>query len=118
MVVDENGCIAEDEIVIQVLKNRDVFIPNAFSPNGDGVNDWLTVFGGRQVKEVHQFLVYSRWGEVVFEAYNFLPNDLSEGWNGRFKGDPMNPGVLVYWAEVEFIDGFRLFLKGDVTLMR
>ena len=102
----------------QVLKNREVYIPNAFSPNGDGINDWLTVFASDQVKKVNQFLVYNRWGEVVFEAHNFLPNNLSVGWDGTFKGEPLNPSVLVYWAEVEFVDGLVILFKGDVTIVK
>ena len=68
--VDENGCEREDDILINVLKDREVYIPNAFSPNGDGVNDGFTVFAGSQVLRVKNLKIYNRWGEVVFENFN------------------------------------------------
>lgn len=118
-VVDRNGCRAEDRITIFVERNRRVFIPNAFSPNDDGINDIFTVFADpRQVRQVKSFLVFNRWGETMFELYNFLPNNPSFGWNGRHREQLMNAGVYVYYAELEFNDGEILLYKGDVTLIR
>ncbi len=116
--VDINGCVDTDDITIFVEKNRHVFIPNVFTPNDDGVNDLFNVFGGDDVEKIHVLKVYNRWGEVMYEHTDFLPNDLSVGWDGYFKGKKMNPGVFVYFAEIEFKDGFKTIYKGDVALRK
>ncbi|MEY3368292.1 MAG: hypothetical protein RI973_1447, partial [Bacteroidota bacterium] len=117
-VIDTNGCSASDNVALYVKKEREVFIPNAFSPNGDGTNDIFMIFAGRDVVKVKSFLVFSRWGEVVFEYRDFLPNDPAFGWDGNFRGSFLNPGVFTWHALVEFIDGEEVLFKGDVTLMR
>ncbi len=118
-VIDENGCRASDDLTIVMQKDRRVYIPTAFSPNGDGTNDKFFPFGDEsQIVKIKKFLIFNRWGEVVHEAENFNPNDPSEGWDGNFKNERMNPGVFVYFAEVEFIDGLVEIYKGDVTLMK
>jgi gliding motility-associated-like protein len=117
-VVDENGCVAEDEVTVFVDRPYDVFIPNAFSPNNDGNNDRLVVFAGDDVRKINYFQIFSRWGEPVFEVYNFFPNDPTYGWDGTHRSREMNAAVFVYIVEVEFIDGEVVLFKGDVTLMR
>ncbi len=112
------GCRASDDIRVNVNKDRNVFIPNAFSPDGDGTNDIFMIFGGQGVVEVLSFRVYDRWGELMFEDSNFMTNDPSHGWDGTFRGQELNPGVFVFAAEVEFIDGVRIPYAGDVTLVR
>ena len=67
---------------------------------------------------VKSFLVFDRWGNALHEYHNFQPNDPATGWNGVYKGQPMNPGVFVYYAEVLFKDGETEIFKGDVTLIR
>ncbi len=118
VVTDENDCTASDEILILIDKEREVYIPNAFSPNGDGVNDLFMIYANVGVEEILTFRVFDRWGELVFEDKNFLPNDVAHGWDGMFLGKFMNPGVLVYMAEVRFFDGVELLYKGDVTLLK
>jgi len=118
-VIDENGCTASAQTVVVVDKERRVYIPNAFSPNGDGQNEGLTVFTDLlSVKQVNTLQIFSRWGEKLFENNNFQPNQEGEGWNGFFGNEKMMSGVYVYFAEVEFIDGHREIFKGDVTLFR
>ncbi|MFK8104873.1 MAG: gliding motility-associated C-terminal domain-containing protein, partial [Saprospiraceae bacterium] len=117
-VFDENGCPGEDVIVVEVDKNRNVFIPNVFTPDGDGSNDFFSVFTGAGVEEVRFMQVYSRWGEKLYERNNFLPNNAgSDGWDGTFKGKTMNPGVYVYLIEVVFTDNVVLLYRGDVTVL-
>jgi len=118
-VADENGCIAKDNLTIYVRRNRDVFIPNAFSPDNDGTNDVLMIFAGDEVVRIKSFQVFNRWGESVFEVYNFQPNDPIYGWNGAGRGGQIfNAAVFVYLAEVEFLDGSTQLYTGDVSLMR
>lgn len=117
-VTDVDGCTATDDITVEVIKNFDTFIPNAFSPNNDGINDVFMIFGGKSVAAVSRLVVYNRWGELVHEAAGFPPNSSVFGWDGTFKGKPLSPGVFVYYTEVIFLDGTVQALKGDVTLIR
>ena len=117
-VMDLTGCVATDSVRISVIKNRPVYIPNAFSPNGDGPNDRFTVYAGPAVEGIQSLKVFDRWGDLVFERGDFAPNDESIGWDGMFNGRMMNSGVYVYLAEVRFIDGFVVRFKGDVTLVK
>lgn len=117
VIVDENGCTAEDLIMVVVEKDRNAYVPSGFSPNGDDLNDLLVVHG-KDISKVRIFRVYDRWGEMVFEDADFDANDDSRGWDGSFKGQKMNPGVFVWYTEVEFIDGSVEVYKGNTTLIR
>jgi gliding motility-associated-like protein len=117
-VTDLTGCIATDSVRIGVIKNRPLYIPNAFSPNNDGPNDRFTIYAGPSVESIQSLQIFDRWGEQVFSRQDFAPNDESQGWDGTFNGRLLNPGVFVYMAEVRFIDGFTARYKGDVTLVR
>lgn len=117
-IIDENGCEARDELTIFVEKRRPVFIPNVFSPNDDGFNDIFYIQGGDQLVKVKSFIIFTRWGESVFELLNFEPNDPAFGWDGTHRGRELNSGVYVYLAEIEFNDGEVLIYKGDLALMR
>lgn len=90
-----------------------------FSPNGDGVNDWVYVFGsGEKVTNVRLFEIFDRWGNKVFSKENVRPNVPDSGWNGQYHTETCVPGVYTYWAEVELINGKHWIIKGDVTLIR
>ena len=115
-VMDENGCYDEDHLMIFVEKNRYVYIPNAFNPDGHPENRVFMIYAGKGVVKVNQFQVFGRWGEKIFQANDFQPNDASFGWDGTFKGEKLNPGVFVYFAEIEFSDGLKIIYKGDVTI--
>jgi len=118
-IIDENGCEASDEILIEVDKTRRVYIPDVFSPNGDGINDRFFISGDAgQITEVRRFAILSRWGELLYTASGFQPNDPLTGWDGTYRNESVNPGVFVYVAEIEFIDGVVLTYTGDVTLLR
>jgi gliding motility-associated-like protein len=115
---DENGCRAADQILIRVDLVSRLFIPNAFSPNGDNINDRFVIFAASEVQQIDRLLIFDRWGTQVFFAQNFAPNDESFGWDGLHRGQPCAPGVYVYFAEVSFIDGRTELFRGDVTLVR
>lgn len=112
------GCIATDSVTVTINPVRPVYIPNAFTPNFDGINDNFLVFGSPAVSQVRRLDVYSRWGNHVFHSENVAPNDELLGWDGNFNGRPLNPGVFVYLAEVEFLDGEVKQYSGDVTLIK
>lgn len=118
LVTDSRGCTALADILVRVNQVRPLFIPNAFSPDGDGRNDKLVVFGGNNIRNIVRFSIFDRWGETMFQQNNFQPNDPDYGWDGDFKGNKMDPGVYIYYAEVEFIDGEVILFKGSVTLVR
>lgn len=115
---DIQGCSDSTSFTINVDEAVRVFVPNAFSPNGDGNNEVLVVYSPGDVQKVKAFRVFSRWGELVFEQQNFPPNFEGYGWDGTFRGAAMNTGVFVYFVEVVLIDGRTEILTGDVTLFR
>ena len=114
-ITDANGCTASDSIFIEVIKPIDLFIPNAFSPNGDGNNDMFTIFPGQSITEIKKFIVFNNWGNKVYESFNIYPN-WNDGWNGKFNGKPLNIGVFAYMVEAEYIDGRIEVFYGDVTI--
>lgn len=117
-VVDENGCASVSLIKVKV-KTPDVYVPNVFAPNGDNIHDRVFVYGpDNEVIKINVFQIFDRWGEKVFEVKNTFPNLPDHGWDGNFKGQKCNPGVYVYWVEVEALNGKKWTLKGDVTLLR
>lgn len=116
-VKDLNGCIARDEVLVIVKKARQVYVPNIFNPDSEE-NYVVTVFGGIDVAKINSFFIFDRWGEEVFQAIDFQPNDYSKGWDGTVRGQDGQLGVYVWYCEVEFIDGETVLFKGDVTLMR
>lgn len=113
-----NGCDSLYVLLLQIRKRGDVFIPNVFTPNGDGVNDRFTVFSTPEIKEIQRLRLYDRWGQLLYELKNFPPNDESYGWDGNFRNQKSNPAVFV--CTVEWIDseGELHILSGDVTLIR
>ncbi len=118
-VVDSNGCKASDKVLILVKKERPVYIPNTFSPNGDGLNDIFYINAGQDfIEEVTYFQIYDRWGYKIFEKERFAPNDPAYGWDGMFRNKKVNSAVFVYWALIKFKDGESILYKGDVTLQR
>jgi gliding motility-associated-like protein len=116
--VDTNGCMAQAALFLESIADPEVYIPNVFSPNGDGINDRFTVFGNPDVDFIEEMQIFDRWGNQVFIATEFPPNEEYYGWDGTFRHEPMNPAVFVYWARVRFADGKTGSFKGDVTLVR
>ena len=108
-----------DDITINVEKTRKVYIPNAFSPNSDGYNDYFTIYGGIDVEEIVNFQVFDRWGELVYESNDASElNDLSQGWDGTFKGNLQNVGTFVYFIQATDNNGISVETQGNLTLIR
>jgi gliding motility-associated-like protein len=116
-VTNNYGCIATDNLSVSTFcKNSQVFIPNAFTPDGDGLNDVLMVRGvGIFVKS---FRIFNRWGQLVFEKTDFNPNEIKNGWDGKVRGVPATPDVFVYTAEVICDNGIMYTFKGNSTLLK
>jgi len=117
-ITSEDDCITTASLRIKVAKERDVFIPTAFSPNRDGVNDFFTIHAGPEVASVNYFRVYSRWGELLFEKNDFDPNDPQLGWDGQFRGNEMSHGTYIWIAQLTFIDEVVEEYTGDVLLSK
>lgn len=117
VVTNIHGCVARDNISISTFcKESQVFVPNAFTPNADGLNDILMVRGKGIF--VLNFRIFNRWGELVFQKTNFKPNDTQYGWDGKVKGILANPDVFVFTAEVVCDNGIKYTYKGNSTLLR
>jgi gliding motility-associated-like protein len=95
------------------------FVPNVFSPNGDGTNDFLQIFPSLDVVQIKRFDIFDRWGNRVFSARNFNPDAAANfAWNGSFGGRVLSPDVFVYFLEIETKTKEILIQKGDVTLVK
>lgn len=114
-VTNQYGCITRDSIQVGILPPvcglPIVFIPNAFTPDGDGYNDELLI-NGNNITSVN-VAIYNRWGEKVFET-----NDQTIGWDGTYKGKALPPDVYGYYLRCVCDDGSELFTKGNITLLR
>lgn len=117
-VTNPDNCLDTDSLTIFVVKDRPVYIPNAFSPNADGINDFFSVFTGPALAQVNYLKVFDRWGGLVFERQNFPSGRQELGWDGMIRGQPANPGVFTYVASLLFVDGEIIIQEGDVTLIR
>jgi gliding motility-associated-like protein len=118
-VVATNGCSDDDKVVVTVNRRKYVYVPNAFNPDKDDANNKFSIFAKLgTVKNIKSFQIFDRWGEMVYTMANFQPNNPEIGWDGRSKGNTYAPGVFVWYAEVEFIDGVIELYKGDVTVVR
>jgi gliding motility-associated-like protein len=112
-VTDENGCVGSDTIFI-ALKNCDVhfFVPNAFSPNNDGINDIFKPFIDGRISEYY-FAVYNRYGQMVFST-----SDPAVGWDGTIKGSPQDSGIFVWYSRYKIKNETLKNAKGSVMLIR
>jgi gliding motility-associated-like protein len=115
VIVQRGPCSDTAVVSVDVIEDgcfeSDVFIPNTFTPNGDGFND-IMYARGHKLQEVY-FAIYNRWGEMVFET-----RDMKVGWDGTYKGKPADVGVFGYYVKVKCYNGKETFKKGNITLIR
>lgn len=118
-VEDIFGCKGVDKTYLRVEKKVNVFIPDAFSPNNDGINDKLVVFANPdQVSQVSYFGIFDRWGNQVFLLENFPPNNPSFGWDGICDSKPLPAGIYPYKMQSILIDGTTLTINGQISLVK
>lgn len=115
---DKGGCIYEDSRTIFVEAVSDIFVPNVFSPNGDGYNDVFFVPQNARIESIEELNVYDRWGNHVFERKEIPAGVEEAGWDGTFQGQKMNPAVFVYFIKYRTLDRQVLIKKGEITLVR
>ena len=112
-VMNSDSCYASDTITIYVDNELSKFIPTAFTPNGDGLNDVFRLCNVHYQKLV-EFSVYNRWGQMVYHN----TTDPMKGWDGTFNGQPQDMGVYQYLIRVAYPDGYVETYQGNVTLVR
>lgn len=118
-VTDQHGCSVEDHITVFVRNHTPVFFPSAFSPDGDGTNDYFTGFASPIVSVIEKLLIFDRWGKLLFEGHEIPPGHPSKGWNGHTKnGEPVPPGVYIYKAVVRLQNGKTTVFAGEITAVR
>ncbi|MEM1325223.1 MAG: gliding motility-associated C-terminal domain-containing protein [Bacteroidota bacterium] len=117
-VEDMNGCVVRDILTLFVVNDDRIFMPNAFSPNGDSRNDRFFLQVGENVDRIDDLKIYDRWGMLVFQQNEVPLNDPTAGWDGTFRGKLLNPAVFVYSAIITYKDGRTETILGDVTLIR
>ncbi|MBK7666805.1 MAG: gliding motility-associated C-terminal domain-containing protein [Sphingobacteriaceae bacterium] len=115
VVIQRGPCTDTTLVRVEVIEDgcfdTDVFVPNTFTPNGDGVND-IMYARGHKLTTIY-FAIYNRWGEMVFET-----SDIKTGWDGNYKGRPADVGVFGYYVKYTCISGQENFKKGNITLIR
>ena len=110
-VSDTNQCEATASTTVLVNDSIKIYIPNIFSPNADGINDFFLPYANA-IKNIY-FTVFNRWGEKVFES-----KDASFGWDGNYKGKLASEGVYTYYIQFTFLNFTQQKKKGSVTLVR
>ena len=110
-ISDGAGCVSFKRVTVTVLKDNAIFIPNTFSPNGDGRNDYLFV-RGNNLSDI-SLIIFDRWGEKIFETTNSLI-----GWDGTYKGEKVDPGVFTYVITISYSDKKSVSQSGTITLVR
>lgn len=115
-VENKLGCLAQDEVLVRVTPFR-AYIPNAFSPNGDEINDIFYVHGRTEYR-VETFKIFDRWGNMLFQGGACETDDKTCGWDGRYNGKMMDTGVYVYFVELEAKNNRLITFTGDLTLSK
>lgn len=108
----ESGCVTTDTLLVRVFKKDDVFVPSAFTPDGDGHNDYLKVIMV-QARQLKYFRVFNRWGNLIFET-----NSPAQGWDGTYKGERQRGETYLWYCEAAGNDGKIIKKSGNVTLIR
>ena len=117
VVEDSRGCIGETSVEVKVNKARQILVPTAFTPNGDGNNDLLLVHGVPGT-EVLTYKVFDRWGSLLFQNGGFMINDSGAGWNGTYRNERLTSGVYIWQVTVRYQDGAEKTASGQSTLLR
>ncbi len=113
-VTDGSSCTAKDSVLITVIdcNASELFVPTAFSPNGDGQNDVFYIRAPDCITQI-EITLYDRWGELVFETIN-----PGQGWDGTFRGKSLGTGVFSFYLTANLSNGQHISRKGNVTLLR
>ena len=116
LVENEDHCTALDSVFIRIIDEQ-VYIPNVISANGDGLNDYLELFGSKDITQA-KVSIFDRWGELIFSSDNYPVNSKEAAWDGTYKNQALMPGVYVYLIKISFRSGRSKDLVGELTLIR
>jgi gliding motility-associated-like protein len=116
MATDSQSCQIRRAVMLRVDPNRQVYIPNVFSPNGDSFNDAFTIHGDANLQQIISVEIFNRWGIRLYHGESLALGTAI--WDGQFQQQPLPPDVYVYWIQLRFRDGETVVYKGDVTLVR
>jgi gliding motility-associated-like protein len=114
--INSRGCSVEKDIRVSVRPCERIFMPTAFSPNGDNINDTFQAYTSPCIKRIREFSIFDRWGEKVHQVKDFKPNDSNAAWDGTFK-DTTQQGVFTYFLQYELLDGTVHQRSGDVLAL-
>ncbi len=111
------GCVDTDDMQIFVDRSSEMYVPNVFSPNDDQINDLFLISSRQYAQEITLIEIFDRWGNLVFRDEHFQANDTEHAWNGKWNGQPLNPGVFVYKITFQSPDGQLQVRFGNVTIV-
>lgn len=114
------SCVVRDSVRITLSQSNDIFVPNIFSPNGDGINDVLLVFPKLSVRQIDEVQIFNRWGDLTFssDGDGAAIDPLTPLWDGRINSKLVNPAVFVYLIKYTSVTGERKVQSGDLTVVR
>ncbi len=119
-VTNAQHCTATDQVQVEVQtkQKNTMWVPNVFSPNDDGDNDYIAVYTDQSVRRIVTFQIADRWGSLCFRRDDFLTLYERDGWDGTMRKKAAAMGVYAWFAEVEYLDGSRTLFEGSITLLR
>ena len=125
LIEDADGCLYEESFDLfasakDISECAPLFVPNVFTPNEVDGNDLFSIYIGDNsgIESVVSMLIYDRWGSLIYERNNFMPDNGTTGWDGRFHGQELGSGVFVYKIEISYIDGSKNVIAGNISLIR
>ena len=117
-VRDIYDCVGQDELTVFVDETAGLYIPNSFRPNSGNGNATFIPYANESVDFIEELSIFDRWGELVFRNTNFMPNDISAGWDGRMNGELLQPNVFTYMIQVRLANGELIQREGTITLVQ
>lgn len=118
IAVDSTGCVLTDKINIRVSNKNRVYAPNAFNPDARFPNNRFFLGADNGVRNIRRLFIADRWGELLFDVNDILPDFPDNGWDGTYRGQVMHPDTYIFWAELERIDGTTFIETGSFSLVR
>ncbi len=116
-IIDENGCIASDRVSVIITKKVDIEVPTAFTPNNDGNNDYLTIFGRPEIR-IDQFNIFDISGALIYQSREVDINNEANGWDGSFRNELAPQGTYIWTLRYTLSDGSSDTVQGESTLIR
>ena len=116
--VDSTGCVLKDDIRIRVSNKNRVYAPTVFNPDSNFPNNRFYLGADNGVRLIRRIFIADRWGELLFDMKDILPDYPDNGWDGMYRGQVMHPGAYIFWAELERIDGTTFVETGSFSLVR